>query len=514
MPLDQIPLFPLVRPSKDYQLAVVGTGYVGTVAAACFAHLGYDVTGIETDTAKLARLQVGQIPFYEPGLEDLVNSCLREGRLRFTADYADGMTGADAVFLCVGTPPLPDGSANMSAMNDAARSVGAAVRHPAIVVIKSTIPLGAARSVWTVLQDTLGRRNGQAAPVTLVYNPEFLREGGAIGDFLSPDRVVLGSEDAHALKLVTDLYAPILQQSFKGADPTRRPGLLCTDLTTAEAVKYASNAFLATKISFINELGNICDLVGADVTSVAAGMGLDHRIGGDFLSAGLGWGGSCFGKDLSSLITTARGDGYEPALLAATVEVNKRQPDVLLDKLARHFACLAGRRIGLLGLAFKPGTDDLRDSPALEVAQRLLSRGAEVIAYDPMVSSVSHVPRLTVVGDPYEVAADADAVVLATDWPDFLLLDLPGLRTRMRGNVFVDGRNVFDHIVMDAAGLHYEPVGRSKAHSALEPDGGPKMRQHAAPANGRHLDALTRRRPWLKNRRLPVEATSTQPEEG
>lgn len=482
MPPDLIPFFARVRPSEVYRPVVVGSGYVGTVAAACFAHLGYEVTGIETDTAKLARLQAGQIPFYEPGLEDLVNSGLRAGRLRFTADYADGISGADVVFLCVGTPPRPDGTADMTAMNEAARSVAAAVRHPTIVVIKSTIPLGAARSVWNVLQDTLSRRNGQAAPVTLVYNPEFLREGGAIGDFLSPDRVILGSEDAHALRLVTDLYGPILQQSFKGADPTRRPGLLCTDLTTAEAIKYACNAFLATKISFINELANICDLVGADVTSVATGMGLDHRIGAEFLSAGLGWGGSCFGKDLSSLITTARREGYEPALLTATVDVNKRQPDVLLDKLARQLGGLAGRRIGLLGLAFKPRTDDLRDSPALEVAQRLLSRGAEVIAYDPLVSSVTHVPSLVVVGDPYEVAADADAVVLATDWPDFLLIDLAKLRARMRGNVFIDGRNVFDHDVMDAAGLHYEPFGRSKASSAPQLDRVAEMRQHAAPA--------------------------------
>jgi UDPglucose 6-dehydrogenase len=502
MPLEKIPASAHARPPKVYRVAVVGTGYVGTVVAACFAHLGYEVTGIETDTAKLIQLQVGQIPFHEPGLEDLVNSCLRAGRLRFTADYADGMAGADAVFVCVGTPPLPDGTADMSALNDAVRSVAAAVRHPVTVVTKSTIPLGAAQSVCTVLQDMLVQRNGQAAPVTLVHNPEFLREGSAIGDFLRPDRVVLGSEDAQAVRLVADLYRPILQQSFNGADPTKRPGLLCTDLTTAEAVKYASNAFLATKISFINELANICDLVGADVTSVATGMGLDHRIGAEFLSAGLGWGGSCFGKDLSSLITTARREGYEPALLTATVEVNKQQHDVLVDKLIRHLDCLAGRRIGLLGLAFKPGTDDLRDSPALEVAERLLHRGAEVIAYDPLVSGVSHVPGLTVVGDPYDVATDADAVVLATDWPDFLLLDLAKLRVRMRGNVFLDGRNVFDHYMMDAAGLSYEPVGRPKAGGAIELDWVPEIRQHPAPANSRHLDARAWPRPPAKTRAL------------
>lgn len=506
MPLDRIPASPYVRLPKVYRVAVVGTGYVGTVVAACFAHLGYEVTGIETDTDKLAQLQIGQIPFHEPGLEDLVNACLRKGRLRFTADYADGISGADAVFLCVGTPPLPDGRADLSALNAAVRSVAETVRNPLTLVTKSTIPLGAAESVWTVLQDMLVQRNGQAAPVTLVHNPEFLREGSAIGDFLHPDRVVLGSEDAQSVRLVADLYRPILQQSFSGADPTKRPGLLCTDLTTAEAVKYASNAFLATKISFINELANICDLVGADVTGVATGMGLDHRIGAEFLSAGLGWGGSCFGKDLSSLITTSRREGYEPALLTATVEVNKQQHDVLVDKLARHFDTLAGRRVGVLGMAFKPGTDDLRDSPALEVAERLLSRGAEVIAYDPLVSSVSHIPGLAVAGDPYDVAAGADAVVLATEWPDFLLLDLAKLRAQMRGNVFLDGRNVFDHYMMDAAGFCYEPVGRPRADTAIELDWVPEIRHHAAPTNGRRLDALTGQRPGSTTRALAVRS--------
>lgn len=455
--------------SKVFQLAVIGTGYVGTVVAACFARLGYEVTGIETDTTKLAQLQVGRIPFYEPGLEDLVNSGLLGGRLRFTADYADGIASAEVVFLCVGTPRLPNGNVDMSAMTDAARSVAAALRRPAIVVIKSTIPIGGARSVLEILEGTRAPWNvGEVVPVTLVHNPEFLREGSAIGEFLCPDRVVLGSEDAHALRLVMDMYRPILQQSFQGADPTKRPQLLCTDLTTAEAIKYASNAFLATKISFINELANICDLVGADVTDVAAGMGLDHRIRGEFLSAGIGWGGSCFGKDLAALIAIACGKGYEPALLNAAVRVNARQHEWALNKLVQHLTCLAGRRIGLLGLAFKPGTDDLRDSPALEVAQLLLSRGAEVLAYDPLVSSVAHVPRLAVVQDVYEVADGADAVVLATDWPDFVPLDLAKLRARMRGNVFVDGRNVFNHHVMNAAGLHYEAVGRSKVNSHVD----------------------------------------------
>jgi UDPglucose 6-dehydrogenase len=453
-----------VRTSHVCRLGVVGTGYVGTVVAACFAHLGHEAVGIESDPAKLAQLRAGRIPFHEPGLEDLVNSGLRGGRLHFTAEYRDGIAHSDVVFLCVGTPSLQDGSANLSAIKDAAQAVGSAIRHPAVVVTKSTIPVGGSRLVDRILKDALVRRNGKAPPVRLVHNPEFLREGSAIADFLNPDRVVLGSDNADALSVVTELYRPILQRSFEDADPARRPGLMCTDLTTAEMVKYASNAFLATKISFINELANICDLVGADVTGVATGMGLDRRISHEFLSAGLGWGGSCFGKDLSALITTARQHGYEPALLTATMLVNARQQEVAFHKLALHLGSLADRRIGLLGLAFKPGTDDLRDSPALELAQRLVTLGSEVIAYDPLVSRVPRVPALAVAGDPYEVADGADAVVLATEWPDFLLLDLAELRARMRGNLFVDGRNVFDHRVMEAADLRYEAVGRSKVN--------------------------------------------------
>ncbi len=448
------------------RLAVVGTGYVGTVVAACFARLGYEVVGIENDPAKLALLQAGRIPFHEPGLEDLVNAGLHSGLLRFTADYRDGVTHSCAVFVCVGTPSLPNGSADVSALTDATKSVSAAIRHPLVVVTKSTIPVGGSRLVRGILDSALSQGNGEKAPVALVHNPEFMREGSAIADFLHPDRVVLGSDDPHALSLVTKLYRPILQQSFEGADPARRPGLMCTDPTTAETVKYASNAFLATKISFINELARICDIVGADVTGVATGMGLDRRISGEFLSAGLGWGGSCFGKDLTAIIATARQHGYEPVLLTATAQVNAQQQEVVLHKLAAYFTSLADRRIGLLGLSFKPGTDDLRDSPALGLAQRLVTLGAEVIAYDPLVSRVPHIAGLAVADSPYETADGADAVVLATDWPDFLLLDLAELRARMRDNVFIDGRNVFDQRVMEAAGLRYEAVGRSKANGA------------------------------------------------
>ncbi|MFC7450978.1 UDP-glucose dehydrogenase family protein [Rhodococcus daqingensis] len=450
-------------------VAVVGSGYVGTVVAACFASLGHSVVGIENDPAKLAQLRAGRIPFHEPGLEDLLNSCSRDGRLRFTANYDDGVANADVVFLCVGTPILPDGTVDMSAITNAARSVASAIRRAVIVVSKSTITIGGARLIEAVIRDELDRGDGRPAPLgsaVLVHNPEFLREGSAIADFLHPDRVILGGDDPQALERVSELYRPILQQCFAGGIPARRPALMCVDVTTAEMMKYASNAFLAAKVSFINELANVCDLVGADVKVLATGMGLDRRIAPEFLSAGLGWGGSCLGKDLSALIATARDGGYEPSLLTAVVQVNAQQQEVVLRKLGMHFSDLQGRRIGLLGLTFKPDTDDLRDSPAVELARRLLALGAEVIAYDPVATEAPAVTGIAIVGDLYQVADGADAVVLATDWPDFLRLDPAKLRIRMRGNVFVDGRNVFDGGAIESAGLKYVAVGRSAGPQA------------------------------------------------
>jgi UDPglucose 6-dehydrogenase len=449
---------------RTSRVAVVGTGYVGTVVAACFARLGHHVVGIENDPTRLAQLQDGRAPFHEPGLDKLVRSCLDSNHLRFTADYRDGVADADAVFLCVGTASLPDGGSDLSALRNATLSVATAIDRPVTVVIKSTIPIGGTQIVPKILRDTLFQRGLRTDElVTLVHNPEFLREGSAITDFLYPDRVVLGGDNASALNLISALYQPILEQSFDGGDPMRRPSLICTDLATAEMIKYASNAFLATKISFINELANICDLVGGDVSEVATGMGLDRRIGAEFLAAGLGWGGSCFGKDLSALVKTARELGYEPELLTATVRVNDRQQEAVLGKLSRHFTCLTGRRIGLLGLTFKPGTDDLRSSPAVALARTMIAMGAEVVAYDPMISAMPGSSGLAVASDPYQMADGADAMVLATDWPDFLLLDLSELQNRMRGNLFVDGRNFFEHSTMAAAGFDYEAVGRTKA---------------------------------------------------
>jgi UDPglucose 6-dehydrogenase len=288
------------------RIAVVGSGYVGTVVACCFAWLGHRVVGVETDPRKLHALRAGCLPFHEPGLANLLAAGLQNGSLHFTDDYADALRSVEAVFLCVGTPSAPDGSVDTRAIEAAVQAVGRALSTQAVIVTKSTIPIGGARRLIAVLKGALGQRNGDAPTVRLVHNPEFLREGSAVRDFLHPDRVVLGSDEAEALQVVNRLYRQILDQSFPGGEPNRLPGILTTDVVTAEAIKYACNAFLATKISFINEMARICDLVGADIEDVAIGMGLDQRIAPQFLKAGLGWGGSCFAKDLSALISTAR----------------------------------------------------------------------------------------------------------------------------------------------------------------------------------------------------------------
>ena len=452
------------------RMAVVGNGYVGTVVACCFAWLGNYVVGVESDPRKLETLRAGHLPFYEPDLGNLLAAGLESGSLQFTDDYFDALRAVEAVFLCVGTPSAPDGSVDMRGIEAAAQAVGSALSVPTVLVTKSTIPVGGARHLMAVLEGVLRQRSGDAPTVRLIHSPEFLREGSAVRDFLHPDRLVLGGDEADALQVVTRLYRPILDQSFRGGEPSRLPGFLATDLVTAETVKYASNAFLATKISFINEMARICDLVGADIEDVAVGMGLDKRIAPEFLKAGLGWGGSCFPKDLSALLTTARSHGYDPDLLSAAVLVNERQRATAVQRLAGALGSLEGSRIGLLGLAFKPGTDDVRDAPALDLAARLLDLGATVSAYDPVVSSV-HLPGLTVVTDPQDVATGADAIVVATDWPDFLLLSLSDLRRRMRGDVLLDGRSLFDRAQAEEAGFRHLAFGRPSRTVARQPVG-------------------------------------------
>jgi nucleotide sugar dehydrogenase len=456
------------------RIAVIGSGYVGSVVAACLAHVGNDVIGVESDPEKLQRLSSGVAPFHEPGLDPLLASGVASGNLRFTDDFASAMDASDIVFVCVGTPPGPDGHPDMSAIRGVARSVAENLRHFHVIVTKSTVPIGTGFWFGSLIEDIVGP--GGRDLFAMVSNPEFLREGNAIQDYLHPDRVVLGSEDGNALRLTAEVYRPILEQRIPG-DVGRRDvvPLLQTKLTTAELIKYASNAFLATKISFANEIARISDLVGADTTEVSAGVGLDTRIGGYFLDAGLGWGGSCFGKDLAALVSTAGEYGYQPKLLEATIAVNQSQRQLVIDELLRHLKTLRGARVGLLGLAFKPDTDDLRDSPALDVACRLLAKGAIVSAYDPMVTKVPDVPGIRVMSSAFEAVTGADVIVLATEWPQFLTLDLTSLRKITRGDLFLDGRNNFDPERVQQAGFRYLGIGRRSAVPPFIPDSSPAV---------------------------------------
>lgn len=448
-------------------VAVVGTGYVGTVVAAVMASLGRSVVGLEIDESKLRSLRQGRAPFYEPGLNELLAAGLAEGRLRFTNDVGEAMASSEVVFLCVGTPGNSDGRPDLRALETVARALGRAMNRHHVLVTKSTVPVGAGRWLESVLGGCLPPAHDDP-PFSLVSNPEFLREGTAIDDFLHPDRVVLGSDDAAALEAVADVYRPVLDQSFRGGNGQMKPPLLRTDLATAEAVKLVANAFLAAKVSLINEVANICELVGADIMGVAAAVGLDRRIGARFLQAGVGWGGSCLGKDLDVLMTTAEEHGYTPHLLKAVGSVNSRQRSRMVEKVEDHLGALANRHVALLGLAFKPGTDDLRDAPALDIASRLLAAGAVVSAYDPAVGELAPATNIRLASDPYAAADGADAVMLVTEWPEFLALDLTRLASGMGNRLFVDCRNALDPAVVEEAGFRYESVGRSRAKTPVE----------------------------------------------
>jgi UDPglucose 6-dehydrogenase len=451
-----------MKTSRSTRIAVIGSGYVGSVVAACLAHVGHAVVGVESDPAKLAQLRAGSAPFHEPGLDPLIASGLANKRLRFTDDFAEAMADSTVVFVCVGTPPGPDGEADTTAIRGVAVSIAHNLDHFHVIVTKSTVPIGTGYWMGSLIEDILGP--GGRERFGIVSNPEFLREGSAVQDFLHPDRVVLGSDDPRAGQIAAEVYRPILDQEIPGDVGAREVvPLLQTKLTTAEMIKYASNAFLATKISFANEVARLCDFVGADVTEVTAGMGLDTRIGGRFLDAGLGWGGSCFGKDLSALVSTANEYGYRPKLLEGAISVNESQRKYVVDELLRHLKTLRGAKVAILGLSFKPDTDDLRDSPAVDVAGRLIGKGAFVAAYDPMVVAVPDIPDIRLMPTALRAAASADAVVLATDWPQFLSLHLSDLRGVMRGDLFFDGRNNFDPELVAQAGFRYVGIGRGGA---------------------------------------------------
>jgi nucleotide sugar dehydrogenase len=443
-------------------IAVVGSGYVGTVMAACLANLGHAVVGVEIDPDKLTSLNNGVPPFFEAGLDDRLKAEVESGRLFFTNDYELAMHRTEIVFLCVDTPPGVNGHPNMNSVAAAAESIGAALHDPHIIVTKSTVPVGSGNWLEATIEATLP--DGVTPDVLkVVSNPEFLREGSAVEDFLHPDRIVVGGDDPSAVEKVARVYDKILSQSFEGGDPTRKPALLKTGSATAETIKYAANAFLATKISFINEIANICEWLDADVAQVAHAIGLDKRIGPSFLNAGVGWGGSCFDKDTAALASLAREQGVEPLILDAVRRVNTNQRHVIVRKLQQHLRPLRGRRVALLGLAFKPGTDDTRDAPSITIARSLEEKGVILVGCDPTVNELPRVPDLKIVRDPEEAACGADAVVLLTEWDEFLGLDFERIADCMRGNVIIDGRNALDPEAVMSAGLVYEGIGRYAA---------------------------------------------------
>jgi UDPglucose 6-dehydrogenase len=430
-------------------ICVVGAGYVGLVTGACFAEFGIDVTCVDADAARIGRLQAGEVPIFEPGLEELVRKNLREGRLRFTTQLHEAVERALVVFLAVGTPPRDDGSADLRFVDQVARDVAEAMDGYKVIVTKSTVPVGTGERIEGIMRAHL------RTPVAfdVASNPEFLREGSAIEDFMRPNRVVIGTASEQAVAILKDLYRPLylIETPF-----------VITDIRSAEMVKYASNAFLATKISFINEVARLCEAVDVDVHVVARGMGLDHRIGPKFLHPGPGFGGSCLPKDSMALIQMGVSAGVRLDLLHAVVGVNEGQRAMVLGKVERLAGGLEGRTIGILGLAFKPNTDDVRESPAIELIEGLLAKGARVKAFDP--AAMDHVARLfpavEMCKDAYAVAEGADALVLMTEWNQFRHLDLPSLREVLRAPILVDCRNVYDPARMAALGFVYEGIGR------------------------------------------------------
>lgn len=445
------------------RVCVIGTGYVGLVTGVCLSHIGHHVICVDNNEQKVQLMKSGQSPIYEPGLSDLMKSSMESGNLEFTSDLGAGVAHGDILFIAVGTPALPTGESDTRYVEAVARGIGENLNGGyKVIVNKSTVPIGSGDWVRMIVLDGLNERKGEAA-FDVVSNPEFLREGSAVFDTFNPDRIVLGSNSEKALGMMKDLYTPIVERKFAedvSADPVP---VVTTDLSSAEMVKYASNAFLATKISFINEVANICDRVGADVTQVAKGIGLDSRIGSKFLQAGIGWGGSCFPKDVSALVHTADDYGYEAELLKATINVNTRQRLLTVEKLQQVLKILKGKTVGLLGLTFKPDTDDMRDAPALIMIENLNRLGAKVKAYDPIVSQSGVSQGLSgviVETDPERLADGCDALVLVTDWKKFNDLDYGKMAGLMNAPVMIDGRNFLDQKALETAGFQYIGIGK------------------------------------------------------
>lgn len=436
---------------ENMNLVMIGSGYVGLVTGACFAEFGHSVTCVDKDQDKIRTLNSGKIPIYEPGLQEIVEKNRSEGHLRFTCDTAEAVSDADVVFIAVGTPfsNMSDGYADLSYVYAAAREIGKSLRGYTVIVNKSTIPVGTGRQVERVIRET-----NSDADFDVVSNPEFLREGAAIDDFMHPERVVIGTSSERAAEVMRQVYEPLC----KAGCP-----FIFTNLETSELTKYAANAFLATKVSFINEMANLCEALGADVCDVSRGIGLDSRIGQKFLAAGPGYGGSCFPKDTWALLRTAQEHGIAARVVEAIIEVNAAQKARMVTKIRKALGgSETGKTIGVLGLSYKPDTDDMRDAPALTIIPRLLEMGARVKAHDPESMSVARelLPGMECVSDPYDVADGADAVVLMTEWKHYKSLDLARLKSIMKSPIFVDLRNLFEPDKMKSMGFKYVSVGR------------------------------------------------------
>ncbi|MGI8961635.1 MAG: UDP-glucose dehydrogenase family protein [Bryobacteraceae bacterium] len=449
-------------------VAIIGTGYVGLTTGVCLAFVGHSVSCLDSDDSKIDALRAGEIPIYEPNLADL----LEEARpnLRFTNSYAEAIPGAEVVFIAVGTPPTPSGAPNLEFLSQAARCIGQHVNSDFTVVVnKSTVPIGSGNWVGSLLREAYEQRHQEtSADFAVASNPEFLREGSALHDSLYPDRIVIGADESRALEVLYSLYRPILDQTFTAPTYLPRPEsvsaipLVSTDLASAELIKYAANAFLALKISFINEIGLLGERVGANISEVARGIGLDSRIGSRFLSAGIGWGGSCFGKDTAALIATAGEYGLAMPIVEAARKINSRQRDRVVEKLLQELKILKGRTIGLLGLAFKPNTDDLREAPAVEIAQKLIDRGVRVKVHDPIALHRFQREHGTMPVQACENVCDmadgCDALVLLTEWNEYRDLEWDAVAHRMRAPFILDGRHALDREKLARAGFRYMSI--------------------------------------------------------
>ena len=437
-------------------IAIVGTGYVGLVSGTCFAEMGVNVTCVDIDKEKIARLKRGEVPIYEPGLDEMVLRNHREGRLNFSTDLAEVIDDVEVVFSAVGTPPDEDGSADLKYVLEVARTFGRNINKYTLLVTKSTVPVGTAAKVKAAVAEELAKR-GAEVPFDVASNPEFLKEGAAIKDFMSPDRVVVGVESDRARELMSRLYRPFLLNNFR---------VIFTDIPSAEMIKYAANSMLATRISFMNDIANLCELVGADVNMVRKGIGSDSRIGSKFLYPGCGYGGSCFPKDVKALIKTAEKRGYKMRVLSAVEEVNDRQKSIVFEKLVRHLGgieALKGKKIAIWGLAFKPETDDMREATSLVTRHLLTEAGATVRVFDPVAMDECRRrvgDAVEYAKDMYDCVLDADALLMLTEWKQFRLPSWGVIIRSMKRPLVIDGRNIYDPADMEAQGLEYSCIGR------------------------------------------------------